>query len=138
MALKRDKLPYQILGYSLLVYLLGLILLIIAAIFNIFSYAIAWGWLLGAAITTFNYLSIFFQTKRIQQRVEASITSPYRGQGYSVGRFVLSGLGMLATVFIKANDQEIFNLFSLFAAYLVISIVIFITGAQLKAAKVSS
>ncbi len=138
MALQRDKLPYQILGYSLLVYLVGFILLIITASLNLFSYAIAWGWLLGAAITTLNYLSIFFQTKRIQQRVEAKMNSPYRGQGYIVGRFVLSGLGMLAAVLIKINDQEIFNLFSLFAAYLMISIVIFITGAQLKAAKVQS
>jgi hypothetical protein len=76
-----------------------------------------------------------FQAKRLQMRVEANIQTPYISQGYSFLRLVISALGLLASVFIKLNDLEVFNLFTVFAAYLVISGVIFLTGAQFKIAQ---
>jgi hypothetical protein len=73
-----------------------------------------------------------FQAKRLQARINAKITSPYRGNGYALARLVLSGLGMLACVLIEINNDEVFNLFTLFAAYLVISGIIFVTGSQFQ------
>ena len=129
------KLPRQIMMYIALIYGIVLMIGFILPSFVALPYSFAWGWLLGAIITSFNYGLIFLQASRLQARVEANIQTPYRSQGYTFARLVLSASGMLACVFIKINDQEVFNLFTLFAAYLVIAVVIYITGAQLRAAK---
>jgi hypothetical protein len=53
-------------------------------------------------------------------------------------RMGLSTVGFMIAVLIKDSaGNDIFNLFSVFAAYLVISVVIFITGASLKVKKPS-
>jgi hypothetical protein len=129
------KLPQQIMIYSASIYSLVFILGLVLPSFFALSYSLAWGWLLGAVISSINYGLIFIQAARLQSRVEANVQSPYRSQGYSFARLAISASGMLACVFIEINNAAVFNLFSLFAAYLVIAGVIFITGAQLRAAK---
>jgi hypothetical protein len=39
---------------------------------------------------------------------------------------------MLACVLIEINNNEVFNLFTLFASYLVIAGIIFVTGSQFQ------
>jgi hypothetical protein len=126
----RKEIPNKILIYSTIIY--SIIFLIFFSLFFLDFVSLAWslGWLLGAIIASLNYYSIIFQATRLKARIDAKITTPYRGNGYAFARLVLSALGMLACVLIESNNKEVFNLFTLFAAYLVISGVIFITGSQ--------
>ena len=128
----RKKIPSKILIYSTIMYSVGFLLFLIGFFINLTSLSWALGWLLGAMIATFNYASIIFQATRLQARINAKITTPYRGTGYALARLVLSALGMLACVLIEINNDEVFNLFTLFAAYLVISGIIFVTGSQFQ------
>jgi uncharacterized membrane protein YiaA len=128
----RKKIPSKILIYSTIMYSVGFLLFSIGFFINLTSLSWALGWLLGAMIATFNYASIIFQATRLQARINAKITTPYRGTGYALARLVLSALGMLACVLIEINNDEVFNLFTLFAAYLVISGIIFVTGSQFQ------
>ena len=95
------KLPRQIMMYSALIYGIILIIGLILPSFVALPYSFAWGWLLGAIITSFNYGLIFFQASRLQARVEANIQTPYRSQGYTFARLALYAWGMLASVLIK-------------------------------------
>ena len=135
MGQKTPYLPKQVLIYSSLIYAFVFLVLFFGASLFQLPYAIAYGWILGAAIATINYGTIMLQAKRVQQRVEAQIKTPYFGQGYALFRLVLSGAGMLMCVLIKPNDVEVFNLFALFPAYLVFSAVIYLSGAQYKVKK---
>jgi uncharacterized membrane protein YiaA len=128
----RKKIPSKILIYSTIMYSVGFSLFLIGFFLNLTSLSLALGWLLGAMIATFNYASIIFQATRLQARINAKITSPYRGSGYALARLVLSALGMLACVLIEINNDEVFNLFTLFASYLVIAGIIFVTGSQFQ------
>jgi len=127
-----SKIPYTILNYALVVYFFGFVTLLVFSLLNFLNISILFGWTLGAVISSINYGTIIFQSKRIQQRVEAQIKSPYVSQGYALARLILSGLGMLICVLVKPNNVEMFNLFSLFASYLVFSLIIYLTGAQYK------
>ena len=128
----RKEIPNKILIYSTVIY--SIIFLIFLSLFLVNVVSLAWslGWLLGAIIASLNYYSIIFQATRLKARIDAKITTPYRGNGYAFARLVLSALGMLACVLIEFNNNEVFNLFTLFAAYLVISGIIFITGSQFQ------
>ncbi len=128
----RNKIPNKILIYSTIFYLL--IFLVFLGIYFLNFIPLSWslGWFLGAIIASFNYASIIFQATRLKARIDAKITTPYRSSGYALARLVLSAFGMLACVLIEVNNQEVFNLFSLFAAYLVIAGIIFITGSQFQ------
>jgi hypothetical protein len=130
-----QSLTTSILIYSLLLFAVGFILFTVLSVVSTLPYSLGNGWLLGGSLSIVNYLLIMFQAKRLQMRVEANIQTPYISQGYSFLRLVISALGLLASVFIKLNDLEVFNLFTVFAAYLVISGVIFLTGAQFKIAQ---
>lgn len=130
-----QSLTTSILIYSLLLFAVGFILFTVLSVVFTLPYSLGNGWLLGGSLSIVNYLLIMFQAKRLQMRVEANIQTPYISQGYSFLRLVISALGLLASVFIKLNDLEVFNLFTVFAAYLVISGVIFLTGAQFKIAQ---
>ena len=135
MALSGYKLPQKILAYSAIVYAFVFMVMLVTSLFSSIPFSIGNGWLLGALIASLNYGSILLQAARLQARIQANITTPYYGQGYAFARLALSAAGMLIAVFIKLNALEVFNLFSLFAAYLIISIVIYITGAQVKSTK---
>jgi uncharacterized membrane protein len=128
----RNKIPNKILIYSTIFYLL--IFLVFLGLYFLNFIPLSWslGWFLGAIIASFNYASIIFQATRLKARIDAKITTPYRSSGYALARLVLSAFGMLACVLIEVNNQEVFNLFSLFAAYLVIAGIIFITGSQFQ------
>ncbi len=128
----RNKITNKILIYSTIFYLL--IFLVFLGIYFLNFIPLSWslGWFLGAIIASFNYASIIFQATRLKARIDAKITTPYRSSGYALARLVLSAFGMLACVLIEVNNQEVFNLFSLFAAYLVIAGIIFITGSQFQ------
>jgi hypothetical protein len=125
-------LPRMITLISIIIYLgIALILIVIIPYFSL-SYSLLWGWLLGAVINMINYGLIFVQANRLQLSIANQLPTTTRS-GYMVGRLLLSSLGFLMAVLIKGSEgQEIFNIFSVFAAYLVISIVIFITGANYR------
>jgi len=135
MVLSSNKLPLSILLKAIIIFIFGFILLVTLYLFNILTLSISLGWFLGAVISSLNYGSIIFQSRRLQQRIEAQIKTPYVSQGYALARLVFSGLGMVICVLYKPNNVEVFNLFSLFAAYLVHSLVIYLTGAQYKVTK---
>ena len=137
MARTGPKLPQKILVYSAVVYAIVFLIMLGLSLFFSIPFSIGNGWILGAIIASLNYGSILLQASRLQARIQANITTPYYGQGYAFARLALSAAGMLLAVFIKLNDVEVFNLFSVFAAYLIISLVIYVTGAQVKATKVS-
>lgn len=128
----RKKIPSKILIYSTILYGVILVVFFGAFFFNLIPLSWSLGWLLGAIIASLNYASIIFQAARLKARIDANITTPYRGSGYALARLVLSALGMLACVLIEIDNDEVFNLFTLFAAYLVIAGVIFITGSQFQ------
>lgn len=128
----RKKIPSKILIYSTIIYGVILVVFFGAFFFNLIPLSWSLGWLLGAIIASLNYASIIFQAARLKARIDANITTPYRGSGYALARLVLSALGMLACVLIEIDNDEVFNLFTLFAAYLVIAGVIFITGSQFQ------
>jgi len=132
MAFHQLKLPIKVILYSGLLYLFVFFVFLLLSFFFDVPFSLAWGWILGAFISNLTYGLIMLQASRLQARVQAKITTPYRGQGYTMARYALSGAGMLLSVFVKINDQEVFNLFTVFAAYLVISIVIYVSGAQVK------
>jgi hypothetical protein len=129
-----QKLTQTVLLYSLLLYGVGFVIFFALSTFLQLPYSLGNGWVLGGSLSVLNYLIIMFQAKRLQMRVEANIKTPYISQGYSFLRLAISAVGLLASVFVKLNDVEVFNLFTVFAAYLVISGVIFLTGAQFKIA----
>ena len=137
MALTARKLPQKILVYSALVYAITFLIMLVLSLFFSIPFSIGNGWVLGAIIASLNYGSILLQASRLQARIQANITTPYYGQGYAFARLALSASGMLLAVFIKLNDMEVFNLFSVFAAYLIISLVIYVTGAHVKTARVN-
>jgi drug/metabolite transporter (DMT)-like permease len=128
----RNKIPNKILIYSTLFYLVIFLVFLGLYFLNFISLSWSLGWLLGAIVASFNYASIIFQATRLKARIEAKITTPYRSSGYAFARLVISASGMLACVLIEVNNQEVFNLFTLFAAYLVIAGIIFITGSQFQ------
>jgi hypothetical protein len=128
------QLPLKILGTSLIVFVFGAIALFI-------GYFLSWnpiswplGWLLGSVIGSINYGFIIFQANRltlgVQHKMRAG-ASPL----YMVSRLTLFALGLLASVYIKVDNQELFNIFTIFVAYLVISSIIFITGANFRTMK---
>jgi hypothetical protein len=109
----------------------ALLMLFLLPLLNL-GFDLLYGWVLGAAITLLNYGLIFVQAKRLQLRVTLNM-SPTTRSGYMFVRLLLSGSGFMAAVLIKdSQDVPLFNIFTVFAAYLVISIVIFITGANFK------
>ena len=128
----RKKIPSKILIYSTVIYSIVFAVFFIAFLLNLIPVSWSLGWLLGASIASFNYASIIFQATRLKARIDAKITTPYRGSGYAFARLVLSALGMLACVLFEVGNDEVFNLFTLFAAYLVIAGIIFITGSQFQ------
>jgi hypothetical protein len=134
---RRIKIPSKILIYSTVIYSVVFAFLFLSFLLNFNPLSWSLGWLLGAIIASLNYGTIIFQATRLKARIDAKITTPYRGSGYALARLVFSALGMLACVLIESNNNEVFNLFSLFAAYLVISFTIFITGSQYQSARKS-
>ena len=128
----RKKIPSKILIYSTVIYSIIFSVLLFTYFLNFNPLSWSLGWLLGAIIASFNYGTIIFQATRLKARIDAKITTPYRGSGYALARLVFSALGMLACVLIEVGNDEVFNLFTLFAAYLVIAGIIFITGSQFQ------
>lgn len=128
----RKKIPTHILIYSSIVYGIVFMLFLLGFILEFIPLSWALGWIFGSLIASFNYASIIFQASRLKARIAANITSPYRGGGYAFARLVISASGMLACVLIKVDNTEVFNLFTLFASYLVIAGVIFFTGSQFQ------
>jgi hypothetical protein len=131
----RKEIPNKILIYSTLTYSIVFFVFLVLFFLNFIALSWSLGWLLGAVIASLNYYSIIFQANRLRARIDSKITTPYRGTGYAFARLVFSSLGMLACVLIESNNNEVFNLFTLFAAYLVIAGIIFITGSQYQRAR---
>jgi hypothetical protein len=114
----------------------ALLMVFLLPIFSL-GFDILFGWLLGAVINLINYFLIFVQARRLQLKVVNQL-NPTTRSGYMFLRMGLSTVGFMIAVLIKdSSGNDIFNLFSVFAAYLVISVVIFITGASLKVKKPS-
>jgi uncharacterized membrane protein YGL010W len=112
----------------------ALLMVFLLPIFSL-GFDILFGWLLGAVINLINYFLIFVQARRLQLKVENKLGLTTRS-GYMFLRMGLSTLGfMISVLILDDSGKAIFNIFSVFAAYLVISVVIFITGASLKVKK---
>jgi hypothetical protein len=131
------QIPNKILIYSTIIYSIVFLVFLSLSYLNLIASSWSFGWLLGAVIASLNYYSIIFQANRLRARIDAKITTPYRGTGYAFARLVFSASGMLACVLIEVNNTEVFNLFTLFAAYLVIAGIIFVTGSQYQPARKS-
>jgi hypothetical protein len=131
------QLPLKILGISLIVFLLGAILLFIGFFLSLNSISWPLGWVLGSLIGSINYGFIIFQANRLTLAAKYKMragASPL----YMVSRLGLFALGLLASVYIKLDGVELFNIFTIFLAYLVISGIIFLTGANFRIIKRSS
>ncbi len=131
------QLPLRVLLLSLVVFVFVFIVLLALTLIQLIPLSWSMGWLLGSAIGTLNFALIMLQAKRLSLSIINGI-KPNAGPGYMIARLVIFGLGLLASVLIKVGNLEIFNVFSVFLAYLVISGIIFITGANFQSkAKVS-
>ncbi len=131
------QLPLNILAKAFMVFLVGGILLFVIYFIGLSPLSWPLGWLLGSFIGSINYGLIIVQANRltlgVQQKVRAG-ASPL----YMVSRLALFGVGLLASVFITLDGVELFNIFTIFIAYLVISAIIFITGANFRTMKKQS
>jgi hypothetical protein len=125
------QLPLNILAKAFYVFLL--VALILFTLFFIEIIPLSWplGWILGSVIGSINYGLIIVQANRltlgVQNKVKAG-ASPI----YMVSRLGLFAIGLLASVFIRLDNVELFNIFTIFVSYLVISSIIFITGANFR------
>ena len=127
--------PQLITVIALITYfLVAILMLVLLPIFSLGN-DILFGWILGALINLLNYFLIFVQARRLQLKVTNNL-NPSTRSGYMFLRLALSAVGFMIAVLVEdSSGHPIFNLFSVFAAYLVISVVIFITGASLKVKK---
>lgn len=128
------QLPFNILAKAFYVFLLVGVILFTLFFIEIIPLSWPLGWILGSVIGSINYVLIIVQANRltlgVQQKIRAGV-SPM----YMMSRFSLFAIGLLASVFIKLNNVELFNIFTIFVAYLVISSIIFITGANFRTMK---
>ena len=128
------QLPLNILVKAFDIFLFTAILLFILYFVGLIPLSWPLGWILGSVIGSINYGLIIIQANRltlgVQHKIRAGV-SPM----YMMSRFGLFAIGLLASVFIKLDDVELFNIFTIFVAYLVISSIIFITGANFRTIK---
>ena len=129
-----SQIPLKILYQAFIIFLIVATALFLLYFLNFTPLSWALGWLLGSLIGSMNYLFIIFQANRLALGVQHKIKSGASPM-YMVSRLGLFALGLLASIFIRVNDIEIFNIFTIFLAYLVISAIIFITGANFNTIK---
>ncbi len=125
------QLPLKVLLLSFVFFVAVLLILFILSILDLTPYSWALGWLLGSLIGTLNYGLIMLQASRLTLSIQHGL-KPNAGPGYMMTRLLIFALGLLAAVLVKNNNVEVFNIFSVFLAYLVISSTIFVTGANFK------
>lgn len=125
------QLPLKVLLLSFVIFGVVLIILFGLSFTEFIPFSWGLGWLLGAFIGSLNYGLIILQANRLTLSVQNGL-KPNAGPGYMMTRLMIFALGLLAAVLLKYQNQEIFNIFSVFLAYLVISATIFITGANFK------
>ena len=128
------QLPLNILAKAFYVFLLVAVILFTLFFIEIIPLSWPLGWILGSVIGSINYGLIIVQANRltlgVQNKVKAG-ASPI----YMVSRLGLFAIGLLASVFLRLDNVELFNIFTIFASYLVISSIIFITGANFRTMK---
>jgi hypothetical protein len=129
-----SQIPIKILYQAFIIFLIVATALFLLYFLNFTPLSWALGWLLGSLIGSMNYLFIIFQANRLALGVQHKIKSGASPM-YMVSRLGLFALGLLASIFIRVNDIEIFNIFTIFLAYLVISAIIFLTGANFNTIK---
>jgi hypothetical protein len=129
-----SQIPFKILYQAFIIFLIVATALFSLYFLNFTPLSWALGWLLGSLIGSMNYLFIIFQANRLALGVQHKIKSGASPM-YMVSRLGLFALGLLASIFIRVNDIEIFNIFTIFLAYLVISAIIFLTGANFNTIK---
>ncbi len=125
------QLPLKVLKISFVFFVFVLTILFILSFLHLIPLSWALGWLLGSLIGTLNYGLIMLQAQRLTLSIQHGL-KPNTGPGYMMTRLVIFSLGLLIAVLVKNNNVEIFNIFSVFLAYLVISGTIFVTGANFK------
>jgi len=129
-----SQIPFKILYQAFIIFLIVATALFLLYFLNFTPLSWALGWLLGSLIGSMNYLFIIFQANRLALGVQHKIKSGASPM-YMISRLGLFALGLLASIFIRVNDIEIFNIFTIFLAYLVISAIIFLTGANFNTIK---
>ncbi len=125
------QLPLKVLTLSFVFFAVVFLSLIIFSLLELIPFSWAFGWLLGAVIGTLNYGLIILQANRLTLSIQHGI-KPNAGPGYMFLRLTIFGLGLTAAALVKYENNELFNVFSVFLAYLVISGTIFVTGANFQ------
>lgn len=116
---------------GLIVYGVGIVVFTPFAFFNGWYYLLT-GWVLGMIINLINYMLIMRQSKILEDIAAGNGSS---GGVIPFMYFLRFGLyiGGLVLVGVLHNlGYDYFNIFTTFGAYLVISAVIFLSGAQFK------
>lgn len=108
----------------------GLFILVGAAIFAIlwasFGFMdLFYGWLLGGAISLINYGLIVLQSYALKN---ANATAGLQVIGFYLSRYALYGGGLLLAAILRENGLNFINIFTVFAGYLPVRIVIYILG----------
>jgi hypothetical protein len=134
--LAKYKPEMRILIWALLVYGVGLLIMFPFIFMNIYGLLI--GWSIGMVISIINYLLLIYQSYVLA----AAVTEKSSRSGLAViFHFIRMFLyiGGLVTVGLlyrnNINHFDLFTLFSQFGAYIVIAIIIFITGGPHQATK---
>ena len=125
------QLPLKVLTLSLVIFGVVLFLLFALGFIQFIPLSWAFGWFLGAVIGTLNYGLIILQANRLTLSIQNGL-KPNAGPGYMMARLVIFGIGLMLAAVIKFENNELFNIFAVFLAYLVISATIFVTGANFQ------
>lgn len=110
--------------------LTGAVLLLGAAVFAVLWIAFGWmglfyGWLIGGAISLINYGLIILQSYALKN---ANATAGLQVIGFYLSRYALYAAGLLLAAVLRENGMNYINIFTVFAGYLPVRIVIYVIG----------
>ena len=106
------------------------VLLLGAAVFAVLWIAFGWmnlfyGWLIGGAISLINYGLIILQSYALKN---ANATAGLQVIGFYLSRYALYAAGLLLAAVLRENGMNYINIFTVFAGYLPVRIVIYVIG----------
>lgn len=106
------------------------VLLLGAAVFGVLWIAFGWmdlfyGWLIGGAISLINYGLIILQSYALKN---ANATAGLQVIGFYLSRYALYAAGLLLAAVLRENGMNYINIFTVFAGYLPVRIVIYVIG----------
>lgn len=84
-----------------------------------------WGWLIGGAISLINYGLIILQSYALKN---ATATAGLQVMGFYLTRYALYAGGLILAALLRDNDLNYINIFTVFAGYLPVRLMIYIFG----------